>query len=196
MLDAYKIETFLNMQWLRPENVILDAVAAKLIGDELLQEQNILEIGIGNGIFTYIVLGGQFNKSFDWFYNIDAEASGDDKDIYDFNPKINIMGYVEVPPKKRVMLAVEHKKNLIAQAKQLNFVNEFLCQDANIPFEFHDINIVYTNILHWLQDPITILKKLDKQLSSGGKILLVFPNNNFLKHCQSYEKQYSFMENH
>ena len=58
-----------------------------------------------------------------------------DRDIYDVYPKINIMDYVEVPANKRVVLAMEQNKNLIAQAKQLNFVNEpsvlaggFLCQ--------------------------------------------------------------------
>ncbi|CUU87374.1 hypothetical protein [Campylobacter hyointestinalis] len=55
----YRIDDFLNMTWLRPENVVWDCIASSLIGSELLKDDSkILDIGIGNGYFSFMTLGG------------------------------------------------------------------------------------------------------------------------------------------
>lgn len=110
----------------------------------------------------------------------------DNKDIYDTTKIENIYDYVSFPAKKNIMLAVDHKPELLKQAKQLRFIQNTLIQDANKTIEFQNIDVVYSNILYWLNDPIKVLKELDLRLHKGSRIVLVFPNENFYKYCKSY----------
>jgi SAM-dependent methyltransferase len=186
MISEYRIDDFVYMNWLRPEVVILHAVAAKLIGEELLKSNNILEIGIGNGYFSFMILEGRFKKSYDWYYNVDTEGFWENKDIYDSINLLNIQNFIEKPPHKRLKLAIDHKENLLSQTKQLNFVDNLLCMDANEPMRFTNIETVYSNILYWLKNPIEVLQNIEINLKSNGKVILVFPNSHFFEYCRSY----------
>ena len=191
MPDEYKIDEFLYMNWLRPEGVVWDAMASKLIGEELLQSNNILEIGIGNGYFTFMTLKGRFKKSYDWYYNVNIEGFWDNQDIYNSVNVSNIQDFIEKSPCKRLNSAIDHKENLLSQANQLNFVDDLICMDANEPLEFANIKTVYSNILYWLKDPMKTLQNIETNLESDGKVVLVFPNSHFLEYCQSYQNNKS-----
>jgi len=191
-MDKYRIDDFLNMTWLRPENVVWDARASSLIGDELVHtNQNILDIGIGNGYFSFMTLGGKFKKEYDWYYNVNTEGFLDNEDIYNTLKIKNIKDFIEKPAIKQVSLAIDHKDSLLEQVKQLNFVDRTLVHDANKNIDFSDMNIdiVYSNILYWLDKPIEVLKNIDNQLKKGSKVILVFPNENFYKFARSYNKE-------
>ena len=187
MLSEYKIDDFLYMTWLRPEDVVCNVVASKLIGEELLESNNILEIGIGNGCFTFMTLKGRFKKSYDWYYNVDTEGFWNNEDIYNNINLWNIQDFIDKSPCKRLKLAIDHKKKLLFQTKQLNFVDDLICMDANETIKFANIETVYSNILCWLNNPIKTLQNLEKNLKKGGKVIIVFPNSNFLKYCYSYK---------
>lgn len=190
-MDTYRIKDFLYMTWLRPENAVWDSVASSIIGDELLREKNknILDIGIGNGYFSFMTLGGKFKKEYDWYFNVNTEGFLDNNDIYNSSKIDNIKEFIEKPTLKNITLAIDHKENLLNQVKQLNFVDKTLLHDANKKITFNNIDIVYSNILYWLNDPVEILKNIDKELKKGAKVVLVFPNQNFYKYARSYKKE-------
>lgn len=187
-MSTYRIDDFLNMTWLRPENVVWDSVASSLIGKELLNGNRILDIGIGNGYFSFMTLGGKFKKEYDWYYNVNTNGFLKNEDIYNIVKLNNIKDFIDRPAAKRISLAVDHKHELLKQVEQLNFTDFTLLQDANKPIEFTNIDTVYSNILYWLNHPIDVLKNIDKNLSSGSKLILVFPNENFYKYAQSYSQ--------
>lgn len=182
-----KVDDFLYTNWLRPENVAWDSVASKLISDELLISENIMDMGIGNGYFTFITLGGKFDKAYDWYYNVDTEGFWQNKDIYDSVKVQNISRFIEKKPDKKVKLAVDHKQNLLTQAGQLGFIEKTLCADANDKFSFEGIDTVFSNILYWLDDPFKVLKNLSENLKTGARIIIVFPNPSFYEYCRSYK---------
>jgi hypothetical protein len=183
-----KLGDFLNMTWLRPENVVWDAAAAQLIGPALMEGRNIAEIGIGNGYFTFMTLGGRFKPQYDWYYNVDAQGFWENRDIYDHLASPDIAGFVASVPKKRVALAIDHKENLLAQARQLGFIDKTVLADANEPVEPGSADTIYSNILYWLNDPISVLKRLSEKIQTGTRVVLVFPNPHFLEHCRSYRR--------
>jgi len=190
-MKNYRVDDFLDMTWLRPENVVWDSAASYLIGNELINERskNILDIGIGNGYFSFMTLGGKFKKEYDWYYNVDTNGFMENKDIYNALKVNNIADFIEKEASKRISLAVDHKDNLLKQVEQLGFVDKTLVQDANKSISFTNIDIVYSNILYWLEKPIDVLKSIDQQLDIGSKVVLVFPNKNFYKHARSYSKE-------
>lgn len=182
------IDQFLNMLWLRPENVIFDITKYSLSKSILDNCSDILEIGTGNGFFSFMLMGGEFKPEFDWYYNIDSDGFWNNKDVYDTKPKFEVSNFIKNPSVNKIKLAVDHKENLLIQAKSLGFINEHRVVDANKNFHFDGIKTVFSNIFYWLDDPIEVIKKLDNSLDKGSKVILLFPNDDFLKYCSSYKR--------
>jgi hypothetical protein len=181
-----RLDDFLNMTWLRPENVVWDAAAARLIGPALMEGSNVAEIGIGNGFFTFMALGGKFKKELDWYHNVNLGGFWKNQDIYDHVGPGNLGRFIEKAPAKRLRLAVDHKANLLDQVKQLEFVDKLVLADANKPVDVKGADTVYSNIIYWLNNPLEVISNLSRQLESGARAILVFPNPSFLNACRSY----------
>lgn len=184
--EEYNLQQIMQLYWLRPEVTTWTSVASFLIGRELKKENNIVEMGIGNGYFTFISLGGRFKFDYDWYYNVDfKEPSGD---IYNsFNAYNNIESFIEHKPKTKINLAIDHKESLLLQASKLGFIDKTILADANKPFDLpKNTKIFYSNILYWLEDPFGIIKRIDKELSEV-KLVLVFPNNRYKINTKSHQ---------
>ena len=71
--DEFNVRAYLDVCWLRPETALWDAITAKQLAPHLVGKRNILELGIGNGYFSFLLLGGRFKPEFDWYYNVATE---------------------------------------------------------------------------------------------------------------------------
>lgn len=181
------VQEYLAMNWLRPENAVCDTAAYRLIAPAIRQQGKSLEIGIGNGYNSFMLLGGRFTPDYDWFYNVKTDGFWDNADIYDTCDKsLTIRSFIATPPIKMVHTAIDHKQNLLDQAKQLDFVDNLICADASqLHIEGH-FDLIFSNILYWLPDPFAVLNEAGKHLSDQGQIVTVFPNPSFYAHCRSY----------
>ena len=74
VLKEFNVSAHLYAYWLRPESGLWDAIAARQIVRDLAGRKNILEVGIGNGFFSFLMLGGRFKPEFDWFYNANTQG--------------------------------------------------------------------------------------------------------------------------
>lgn len=181
---AYK---YLYMNWLRPESVVWHTIAHQLISKKLLAQENILELGVGNGYNSFMLLNGEFSKDYDSYYNVNIDGFWNNSDIYNsINNEVNINKYIYKKTHKNLKLAIDHKENLISQASQLNFIDKIVNHDANNEFTFSGIDTVYSNILYWLDDPFEVLNNISRFLKEKSKIFIVFPNQNFFNYCPSY----------
>ena len=61
------LKSFLNVYFLRPENAIFCANLAHSIHQSLNinKSDKIAEIATGDGVFSFLTFGGEFNKSFE-----------------------------------------------------------------------------------------------------------------------------------
>lgn len=184
--DLDEIRSHLNVYWLRPESAVWDIIAAKRIGRFLRGKQNILELGIGNGYFSFLMLGGKFKPEFDWFYNVSYEGFWDNKDIFDHDSGISGQNFIEKSPETRISFGLDHKQNLLNQAERLGFVDKLVVHDCNKPILVRSFSTVFSNMLYWLDDPINVIHQIGNVLPKGGELITVFPNRNFFKYCQSY----------
>lgn len=175
------------MWWLKPESALWDAIAERMLKPKFTKSQKILEVGIGNGYFSFLLFGGEFQESFDWFFNIEYEDYWREKDVFDSEKFLDIKKFIKKTPEKKINLAVDHKKNLIRHAEQLDFVDKFIVQDANLPIEtIEKFDTIYSNILYWLNDPMEVIRRLVDHLDENGRLILVFPNDSFYEYCHSY----------
>ena len=67
------LKAHLNVAWLRPESALWDAIASTIISKMKLPPPT-LDLGCGNGIFSFITAGGDFSIEYDWYKNVDTEG--------------------------------------------------------------------------------------------------------------------------
>ena len=187
IVNEFNVRAHLNAYWLRPESALWDAIAARNLGAALRDRSDIIEVGIGNGFFSFLLFGGHFSPEFDWFYSVDTQGFWDFKDIFDHDSNILLDKYVIKSPDKYLSLGLDHKQSLLNQASRLGFVDKLLLHDCNQPLPVSKTyQTAYSNMLYWLTDPLAAMRNIGLSLESGGELITVFPNSDFYKNCSSY----------
>lgn len=181
------LKAHLNVAWLRPESALWDAIASTLISKYDIISPS-LDLGCGNGIFSFITAGGSFSIDYDWYINVEPEGFWEDKDIYNVCKISSLKEYILELPKYSFTFGLDHKPNLLAQAKALNLYKNLIEHDANksLPFEDGQLETVFSNILYWLSEPKSSLKEIYRILDKNGLALLCIPNKKFLEYCFTY----------
>lgn len=190
LLDDFNVRAHLNAYWLRPESALWDCIAARHLGIALKGRSDIVEVGIGNGFFSFLLFGGQFAPEFDWFYSVDTRGFWSHTDIFDHDSEISLGRFVTKAPDIRLRLGLDHKQTLLNQAARLGFVDELVQHDCNQPLPAgRTYQTAYSNMLYWLMDPIGAMHNIAQILESGGQLITVFPNSDFYRSCASYVRK-------
>lgn len=179
---------FLSISWLRPEGVTWDTVAAVLLQEWINSDDEKLDFGSGNGYTTFITSRGKFADTYDWYHNTNVEGFKENSDIYNVNKLSNIKDFIAKSPEVKWSLAIDHKSELLKQASQLDLYSSTFVANGNnpLPLEIGKFDLIFSNILYWLNDPFLAIQNLIKHLNENGKIIVAFPNNNFYRFAQSY----------
>ncbi len=190
LLDEFDVRAHLDAYWLRPESALWDCIAARYLGIALKGRSDIVEIGIGNGFFSFLLFGGRFAPEFDWFYSVNTQGFWNNEDIFDHDSEVSLDRFVTKAPDIRLSLGLDHKQTLLNQAARLGFVDELLQHDCNQPLPAgKSYQTAYSNMLYWLNDPIGAMHNIGRALKPGGEFVTVFPNSDFYKHCLSYVRK-------
>ncbi len=187
-----KIYDFFNLHWLRPENVAWEVHAYKLISKYLTKNVEKIEVGIGNGITSFIYLGGRFKNSYDWYLNTNTRNFWRNEDIYNANKKIGISKFILKKPETKFSLVIDHKAKLLEQAKEMNISKNYKVMDANNYDLNNKTDLIFSNMLYWLNNPLKVISRIYKNLNDGGLLVLVFPNSRYLEYCKSYKLNNNF----
>ncbi|ACE90166.1 methyltransferase domain-containing protein [Rhizobium phaseoli] len=172
------LEQLLSVFWLRPETAIwryLDIEAMK----SFEFEGRSLDFGCGDGLFSFIRAGGRFSAEFDAFQKTEQlDRFYENADVYDaydesFDP------LVTMPASYQISVGFDHKANLLRKAAALGFYKETVQGDGNGPLPFGDDSFksIFSNIVYWLDNPISVLTELRRILEPGGAICLMLPND-------------------
>ena len=183
LLDAH-----LNVYWLRPESALWDAIASALISQFPLHAPS-LDLGSGNGVFSFITAGGRFSQDYDWFLNADPRGFWENRDIYDtFKQRVR-PNWVTRMPSCHIDWALDEKKNLLRQATATGFYRHVANADANVrlPFRDESFQAVFSNILYWLDSFERTLREIHRVLRRTGRVLLCLPDPRFNDYCVSYQ---------
>jgi len=182
-------EKFLSLNWLRPEIALAQSVSSLLTRGQLCGKK-MLEIGCGNGNFTFLTVGGLFNFDYDLYLNADINGFYEGRDIYNvFEPEK--AAFIKKKPSYTFKIGLDKKEALVKQADQLSLYETTLIDDFTETCAIGDnsCDVIYSNIFHWLSSPFKALKKAAGFLVSGGKIILTFPNPNIYIYWPSCNKK-------
>lgn len=178
----------LNVEWLRPENALCDTLASTLIQKYEMAPPS-LDLGCGNGIFTFITAGGRFSIDYDWYINTDPDGFWQHKDIYNVCKTTDIKRFIIQKPRYNFNFGLDHKAPLLEQAKGLGFYKAVVNADANarLPFSEGQFCTIFSNILYWLSDLEKSLGELNRVSSKNATLIICMPSKNFFHYCLSYQ---------
>jgi len=187
MFSRNFLDAHLNVNWLRPESALCDAIASSAISQFPILSPS-LDLGSGNGIFSFITAGGAFSLDYDWYRNVDPQGFWDNRDVYDNFMALPEQSALVKKPEYRIDCALDAKRNLLRQAQALKFYRHVTATDANhpLPFRNSSFETVFSNILYWLDSTEASLKEIRRVLRSGGRSLLCLPDHKFKDYCISY----------
>ncbi|MDP2939793.1 MAG: methyltransferase domain-containing protein [Candidatus Omnitrophota bacterium] len=179
------LQEHLNVAWFRPESALWATIASTLISNYKIISPS-LDLGCGNGIFSFITAGGSFSSDYDWYINADPGAN--DGDIYDIFKCNEISKYIIKKPLYSFTFGLDHKENLLKQAEALNFYKKLICHDANksLPFGNGELATIFSNIAYWLRQPQRPLREIHRILRKNGTAILCMPSSNFLRKSFTY----------
>jgi SAM-dependent methyltransferase len=180
--DLFK--EFLNFLWLRPENALLHAVRAeKYAGTASLMGDNNIDISCGNGVFSFISMGGALADDTDMFRSLDLsknERSGDFDvfDKYDDSYFINIVK----KPDFKYSIGTDWKENLLKKADHLSYYEKLIVHDNNkiLPIDNESMDYIFSNSTYWVDNFEQHLLDLTRILKSGGHLVIQIKTLNII----------------
>ena len=197
-----ELRNFLNVYWLRPETALWRSIDVEAMKNFSFESPS-LDLGCGDGIFSFIRAGGSFNLDFDAFQSVDMLDKFFDKvDVYDCF-KDNIHPNILNKPKYMIDYGFDHKENLLKKAQTLNLYKTTIVGDASmtLPFADNSLRSVFSNIIYWLENPQHIFNEISRVLDVGGKCCVMLPNSNLAEFSFYYnlvikqnKEQFSFLE--
>lgn len=189
---ASNFSRLLNVYWLRPETALWRAVDMDVMSHFTFNSPS-LEIGCGDGVFSFLKAGGNFDAHFDVYQSVDnLELYFDNIDIYNsFSNHVNPT--ITQKPQYKIDFAVDLKENLIKKARTLDFYNHLISNDCNsgLPFEDNQFKTIFSNIVYWLDQPEFILREIHRVLKKGGIAGILVPDKSF----QNYSYYYDLVKN-
>ena len=175
LLNLYK--NFLNYFWLRPENAILSCFRAldfrKVVSENIKKKQKILDISCGDGVFTFIALGGKLDTYFDAFKSIKNKkrtSKFDAYNYYDKNYKVKIIK----KPKYIVETGTDWKNNLLRKSEKLNLYKNLILHNNEKKLDIveNSYDLVFSNSAYWVKNIKQHLLDIKRVTKVNGHIYL------------------------
>ena len=177
-----RIWQYLSIYFIKPFDAINDTLTSSLIYD-LNWDGEFIEIGAGDGMFSFVMHGGRFPLSFDRY--LLADASKDD-DIYDCHQK-DILTTRKIPTYPVISCAVDRKMSHTRKISEINFAKvPVVSAYERLPFGDGTVDCIFLYTPHGLDDHADAIQEAGRILKSGGKLLFLAYDdrvkNNFVFH--------------
>ena len=160
----------LYLYWLRPERALFCAYVE--LHAPLIPWGLSIELGCGDGLETFLRLGGIPDPAFDYYAALEGKVSAEEyfggKDVYDV-PVRSFAAVKEKPP-LRFHEGLDLKGHLLDRARLLETYDALKQHDLNtaLPYKDGSVDFVYSDVLYWLNDPEAVILEVGRVLDQRG----------------------------
>ena len=173
---------YLNIYFLKPFDAVNDTVTASLL-HKLDWSGDFLEIGSGDGAFSYIMHGGSFPLSFDRYLQADMSLEGD---VYDHHIE-DAIAAKRVLTEPRIIWAVDRKLNHTKKIAEIGFVDQaIVAAYESLPYRDKQFDSIFFYTPHCLQSHSLAISEAYRVLKPGGMCLILVYNSAFNKDFLAY----------
>lgn len=189
------LKQLLNLYWLRPETALILMLQYFHLKGEDYSKGNILDVGPGDGTFSFLLNGGRFDKLFDVYQSIRVtEDYYKGKDMFDYYDSSTYRPLIEKGPLKKIQYGMDFNEAMIEKAKCLNFYNKLISHDMGTTFPFEDNSfdtITGFNCIHYSGNLKKTFEEVQRVLKNNGKAFFTLTGDMIKKY-----RIYNHYENH
>lgn len=165
---------YLNIYFLKPHDAINDTLTASLI-HRLDWSGNLIEIGSGDGMFSFIMHGGKFPLYFDRYLLTDTSKL----DIFDTH-KEGVLPAVNFLSEPTIKLAVDAKLTHVEKIKEIGFAQDAINSEyESLPLPSNAVNKIFYYTPHGLKSHVNAIGEAFRVLKPGGKMLILLYDSEF-----------------
>lgn len=196
------LNQLLNAYWLRPETALWRQLDIQAMSNFKFNSPS-LDIGCGDGLFSFIRAGGEMSTNFDAFRFVTGlNEYFENVDIYDTYHDSSTFKVVR-KPNYQIDVGFDHKSNLLSKSEVLGIYKKTIIGNANalLPFENDSFESIFSNILYWLDNPSDAISEIARILKPGGQACLMLPNHTLPEYSfyneyylKTNNPAYSFLE--
>jgi len=175
----YLIKNFSELYWLKPVDIIWDAVTAYHVQRYIGENDYILDLGCGDGLLSALMLGGRISLEYDRFLNIKPTSQKIKKnqsgDIYS-NP-VSCQGLLKMP-RRRIDIGLELKNHHIRVAKSLRIYDKIVKgRFEKMDLESEIFDKAYSIFaFYWGNDLNAQFSEIRRVLKKNGEFLVTMPS--------------------
>lgn len=195
------LKNFSELYWLKPVDIVWDAVNAYHIRTFIEDNDVILDLGCGDGLYSLLMFGGKPPVDYDRFLNVKPSLQRINKnqsgDIYSEPVRAK---RVSRRPHRMIDFGLELKKHHIAVAESLGIYKKiFESKFEEIPLDNGCIDKVFSVFaFYWGNDLIRQTKEVKRVLRKGGEFIVNLPSEHLydlhlvkkLAEDKAYSKQF------
>jgi len=168
-----RLRRFLGTYWLRPENALWMTLRSGALA-RTTWGGPALDACCGDGVFSFLHMGGSFDPSFDVYRGVESKATGrTGGDLYDFVSD-QYRPQIVVQPSRTIDVGSDMKKALLTKADRLHFYGRTVTHDHNLPLPFaaESFQTVYCNAVYWMHNVPGLLAEFRRIVRPGGCVIL------------------------
>lgn len=176
---------YLNIYFLKPFDAINDTLTSYLLYKDEAWQNDYIEIGSGDGMFSFIMHGGSFPLKFDRFIDVDISK----KDIFDIHKK-KILTKNNNNLRIRPQISVDANLNHVNKISEIGFSKKAIHSSLeDIPLENDKYDFIFFYTAHGLKNFSSSINEAHRILKKNGTLLILlfnsFVKKNFLCHAIS-----------
>ena len=176
------IRRYFQIYWLKPFDGINDAANAWALS-QFEWSDPILEVGGGDGVFSFVMHGGEFLLRDDRYSQTNPSKLGDIYDVYHRDQQLNIKRDVRLKYQVGVDLKLSH---LYKSAETNLYKALVLSKPESLPLASGSFKTVFLYIFHGLTDYRRSLLEIRRVIQLDGSLLMIAFNRSVTDHFVCY----------
>ena len=186
---------YLSLYFLKPFDAINDTLTSSLI-HRLDWDGEVVELGSGDGEFSYVMHGGTFPIWYDRYLDTDLSKN----DIFDTH-KDEKLTTTKVLAYPNIILSIDARENHVKKIKEIGFSKDAICSFyEKLPLEDESIEKIFYYTPHGLENHDKSIDEALRILKPKGKLLILLYDSvfkeAFLCHKYSKEIKNNFLSNY
>jgi SAM-dependent methyltransferase len=160
--------------WLRPENALWMALRSWAL-DQVELKGPCADISCGDGVFTFLHCGGEFDFAFDVFGSAGHldRVRHEHADMFDCEAA-HYAPRIQAPARRQIEVGTDLKENLLHKAAALGIYKTLTLHDNNkrLPLPDASLRTIYCNSAYWVANIDGFLSDLRRVLRPDGKLVV------------------------